>query len=240
MFIKKLAKYFEHEIYNYFYLTAKPKFINPIFYLRLIRNISDNKKLTTFLKDDKFINNKVTTGCSYIDYKKIIDLIIENKPENVCEFGSGISTLVIAKTLKYNFEKFQINGKIFSYEEDFSYYENTKQMIKESNLSNYIELIYSPTTYKTYKNFLGVYYQKFDLSKRYQFFIIDGPSLKNKNKIKPFNADILNYYEKNPHFEFIAFLDKRIHTLSILKKLMPEVNFNYNNIEESTIIKKLL
>lgn len=238
MFIKKLLKYFVHEIYNYFYLTAKPKFINPIFYLRLIRNISNKKKLKTFLRDEKYIDNKITTGCSYTDYKKIIDLIIDNKPNNVCEFGSGISTLIVAKTLKFNFEKFQINGKIFSYEEDFSYYENTKQMIKESNLTNYIELIYSPTNYKTYNNFLGVYYEKFDLSKKYQFFIIDGPNLKNKNKIKPFNADIINYYEKNPNSEFIAFLDKRIHTLRILKKLMTKVNFSYNNVEESTIIIK--
>ena len=237
MFIKKLLKYIIHEIHNYFYITGKPKLINPIFYLRYIQNIRDKKKLAIFLEDDKYVNNKITTGCSCTDYNKIVDLIIDNKPINICEFGSGISTIIAAKALKINFEKFQIKGKIFSYEEDLSFYENTKKMISETMLDDYIELIYSPTNYKTYESFLGAYYEKFDLKKKYQLFIVDGPQLKRKNKIKPFDADLFRYFNKYPDYNFITFLDKRIHTLRVLKKLISGVTFDYNNIYESTFIK---
>lgn len=184
-FFKKIFLNLIHLPYNYFYLTAKPNFINPIYYLRILRNNRDKKKILTILRGNNFLNNKVTTGCSYIDYKKIADLIISNKFTNVCEFGSGISTILIAFILKLNSKK-KIRSKIYSYEENKKYFYNTKKIILKYGLEEYVKLIYSPKKYSYHYNFLGVSYKNFDMNKNYQLFIIDGPSLIRKNGVKPF------------------------------------------------------
>jgi len=240
IFLKKLLSYFTHQILNYFYITGKPKYLNPIYYFRQIKNKTEEKKFRKIFKNQFFLLNQITTGCSYIDYMKIFNLVLNLKPKYICEFGSGISTLIAAHALKINNAKFKISGKIISFEEDKYYFDNTKEMINVSGLDKFIELNLSKVKYLKYLNYTGVYYDNFDFNKEYQIFIIDGPQLKSKNGIKPFNADLYNYHKKNPYLEFTAFLDKRMHTYNILKTILPNLDFYYNNIDESSLIKNKL
>ena len=71
-----------------------------------------------FLEINNFINNQVTTGCSFTDYKKIIDLLIKYKPKNIFEFISRISTLVIGSALKL----IKVKRKVCSHEENLTYF----------------------------------------------------------------------------------------------------------------------
>ena len=97
LFNKALLK-----IQVYLYYTAKPNLLNPIFYMRLIResyseyrikkidNGQLHEHLTTTIAKSK------STGCEYSDYLTIWNALNKSKPKNILECGSGISSVLSA------------------------------------------------------------------------------------------------------------------------------------------------
>ena len=102
----------------------------------------------------------------------INDLIKENKPKTIIEAGSGVSTLIVAYSLK----KYS-DGKIFSLDHEKKYADLTRRGIKKHNLHNYADIIYSPLI--SYNN----KYLWYDINllpniENIDLLIIDGPPSK--------------------------------------------------------------
>ncbi len=70
----------------------------------------------------------------------ILNDIILNKRQNIVEFGSGISTLVIAKLIKED----KMDCKFFSVEDNPDWIRFMKSNISKNSLEEYIKLIYAP------------------------------------------------------------------------------------------------
>jgi len=70
---------------------------------------------------------------------RLYDYIIDNEPFNVVEFGSGLSTLVIALALKKVGQ-----GRVVSLEHDETYQKRTRELIKFNGCESYSNIVVSP------------------------------------------------------------------------------------------------
>lgn len=146
------------------------------------------------------------TGMSLKPYALsfLLNEIIINNRKDIIEFGSGISTIYMARLAALN--KKELN--ILSVDDDNNWINKLNEILVEENLTNYVQLIYAPLKYNATnlewydKNILDNYCreQKFDL------VLVDGPKayLEGKDQIRygalPYVYDKLNN-------DFIIILD---------------------------------
>jgi len=108
--------------------------------------------------------------------KYLIYKIVTNRPSNVVELGSGISTLIILKTL----EKLGGDYKLKSFDSDEEFLEGTKNLLIAEKIydEKKVELNYAPikdleidgNLYKWYdKDKINIGFEKIDL------LFVDGP-----------------------------------------------------------------
>ena len=112
---------------------------------------------------------------------KITDTIKKNNPNLILEAGSGVSTLIAAYTIK----KYG-RGKIISLDHNEIYAKKTRQELKKHNLEKYADVIYAPLKENNLddnKNLRWYDTDKFNINKKIDLFIIDGPP-KNTKKSK--------------------------------------------------------
>jgi len=107
------------------------------------------------------------------DFLRLIILnIFSRKPQTILEASSGISSLIIAYSLKKLGK-----GMLISLEHDKFFYERTKELILMHNLENYCHLIYAPLVEYKIKNKIYKWYDIKSLPKdiKINLFVIDGP-----------------------------------------------------------------
>ena len=112
--------------------------------------------------------------------KRLEEICQITKPKLIFEFGSGVSTVVLAKYAQEN------NCRIFTFDEEFKYltraYNNANRRYKTNNIT----FIYSP---KNYKDFL----ENLEPNKKIDLLIIDGPTTNRYNEAA-----------KNFYYKFIS------------------------------------
>ena len=243
--IKILKIYFKRfSVYTYY--TAKPNFINPIYYLRRLYDYQgeikfkkiDNGELYHLIK--KITKKSKSTGCEYSDYFSLYDRIIKRKAKNVLELGSGISTCVIAYALMKLHKDQNSKGIVVTMEESDFYHKNFLEIIPDE-LKNYIKSIHSPRKKSIYSNLLGCHYESIpSIKSGYDFVFIDAPQTiyPGENK-KSFDSDLINLINQNKLNNPYVILDQRIGSLRTLNKLIPNLNLKYNPFKKqsSTIFK---
>lgn len=105
----------------------------------IIKDIYSQSSLSSLLNDYPYI--PVTN--SSVDYHSlqimINDIVINNR-KNIVEFGSGISTILIARLIKIN----QLNAMIYSIDDNEDWLTLIDQMLRKENLSSFVKLIHAP------------------------------------------------------------------------------------------------
>ena len=224
---------------NYFYYTARPRFINPIYFLRLVSDRLGKNEFKEIDNGDLFSlveslrKKSQSTGCEYADYLTLYKKVIEIKPKSVLELGCGISSCVIAYALKSNKENFNIDGKITTMEESQFYYENFLPIIP-NNLKDFIQVVYSERKTKYFTDSdLGCFYSEIPKSEpRYDFLFIDAPQTKYpEDEKKCFDADLINLIHDSKLNDCFIILDQRIGTLWALNRILPSLNLKYNVVK---------
>lgn len=242
-FFFKLKSLYQRSLI-YFYYTAKPAYINPIFYQKKIKEMNAKRYIESIPELYNLIlrttKKSDSTGVSFCDYRKLYETIRQLKPKNVLELGSGISTSVMAYALKQNEIDFKIKGIVTSMEEDETFFNQVKT-ITDKNLVKYINLLKSSRKTKYVNGMLASYYHKIP-KKNYEFIFIDGPTLwgaleKKSGSEKTFNCDILTILSKWNVIPKCILLDKKIGTMWSLQKCLPETKFDYNNVMAISEIK---
>ena len=243
--ISRVIAIYLNRISVYFYYTAKPDFLNPIFYLRRLRERNsikelkkiDNGKLLSYI--DLLISESKSTGCEYSDYYSLWQVLNEKKPNLILECGAGISTVVFGYySLKESNSENQI--KIISLEEHKMYYDNINKIFPK-DLKQNVKFLLRDRKEKLYNGHLGSYYDDIpDLN--YDFIYVDGPVdrkvFNDKKYPKTFNADLINVLLKGD-CTINAALDQRIHTYRIYRKLLTKKKVKYNVVKKLTFLNDL-
>lgn len=135
---------------------------------------------------------------SYVDLNEICKSLILRNPNNILEFGSGLSTLVLSK-LFCNYT----NVKIFSIEHNFEWFKFMNKQIENNNLKN-IKLIHSNLKKVEFESFSGNWYDlDFNKFPNFDAILIDGPPSNSKNfpYSRFFSKDVL--LDKLNHLGYI-------------------------------------
>jgi glycosyltransferase involved in cell wall biosynthesis len=160
----------------------------------------------------------------------IHNFLLKTKPKKIIELGSGVSTLVIASTLKSK----NIKSRYMSFEHDSEYYVKTKKDIQDSGLEEYVDLIYSPLEDidiegKKYK-FYSFPYNILDKEigeNELDVLLVDGPPASTNHWARfPALKCLKKYLSKNT----ITILDEssRVEEKEILKEWL--VDFDENEV----------
>jgi hypothetical protein len=171
------------------------------------------KKISTNIQKDLLIFYKDFEYSRLIHLEKIIAI---KKPKVIVEFGSGLSTFFLLKTV----EKLGIETKIISYEQDGEYAKNTAEFLLDYDKKKRVELRLCDVDYFIFNDSRFIAYKDPDYPKKIDFLYIDGPVIyeKSHNSNLVMAGDIIRLIHNNIFPEFIA-LDKKYDLYFSTKKL---------------------
>lgn len=213
MVFEKLAKKITRGVRKIYYLLDRRKIERERDLCELMNAIEKNGSFNCWKYCSKLL--------------RLYNLIRVKKFKEVLEFGSGVSTMIIALALKLNEEEAGVKGRLTSMEEDSGeYFDFVKKTIPE-NLNKYIDLISSHKIDDNYYFFHGVRYRDIP-DRKYDFVFIDGPTTSCLyNGQKAFDLDFIRVLEKSQN-PLDAMVDNRRTTCYVLKFILgKKVKFNY-------------
>lgn len=180
-----------------------------------LKKMKKNRTLYQTLTD--YIKRSESTGCSYYDYWTLYNTIRNNRPAEILECGTGVSSVVMAYALMENEQEGSLPGRITSMEDVDLWYQKAKKLMPDK-LKPYVEIIHSPKVEYCHSIFRGVGYQ--DIPQRaYEFVFIDGPeTTAPSDGTLTFDFDLINVVTKSDQ-TVSAIVDKRAVTCYVFQKL---------------------
>ena len=113
------------------------------------------------------------TGASMSDYLTLYEQVRARKPREILEFGTGVSTIVLAHAALANAAEGAPAARVTSMEEDAGWTAKAKSLLP-ADVAGLVEILHSPKVDGTYKIFRGVQYQSIP-ERPYDFVFSDGP-----------------------------------------------------------------
>lgn len=120
--------------------------------------------------------------------------IVVNKREEYLEFGSGLSTIIVARLIKKN----KLKTKITSIEEDLGWINLLQKIIDEEGLNDFVKFIHAPTTKSesienSFEYNPASIKEQLPPAKKFDCVVIDGPAAWERHKLnsRVSNAAIL-------------------------------------------------
>jgi predicted O-methyltransferase YrrM len=170
--------------------------------------------------------------------KLVVETILTNKPKLVLELGSGVSSVLVSKSLEKN-----CDGKLISIDHDNNYAELTRERLHLENLNNIATVITSELTMQTIDDQNYMWYKSTflkEINQKIDLLIIDGPPrIINKNARYPAIPILKDYFSD----KIIILIDdgKRKDDVKSVKKWIKKfdyLNSEFINTEKGTFILK--
>ena len=117
-------------------------FLRKLSQIRDERKMRKNAELWELLQD--YLRKTKSTGRGYIDYAQLYEMIRINRPVEILECGTGVTTLVIAHALMKNEEETGIAGRVTSMEEHPEWFEMSQKLLP-LKYSKYVAFTLSDT-----------------------------------------------------------------------------------------------
>ena len=185
-------------------------------------------------------DDSTMSGMEAWDYEFLVRYITENKPKNIVEYGSGISTYMIDKLLT----ELDYGATFISFEDDPYWYEKIQK--SGLDLNNRVQLVDITThtvelTKDFTKSYIGVRYEHgYENMQETDLVLIDGPELNKLNADTTLNLhDMVNtigyvptYWIDGRHrtvqyYNHLGYEEHQIHArrdLYEVRKLHPELS----------------
>jgi predicted O-methyltransferase YrrM len=136
-----------------------------------LERIRKNNELWDTL--DKYIKFSQSTGCAFYDYWVLYSYIRKNKPKEVLECGTGVSTIVMAHAMMENEMEGNGVGRITSMEDKEEWFKQAVECLPDQ-LRKHVDLVHSEKVEYCYSIFRGVGY-KYLPERPFEFVFVDGP-----------------------------------------------------------------
>ena len=167
-----------------------------------------------------------STGCNCSDYWELYRYVRKNRPTEILECGTGVSTIVMACALKDNEAETGERGRITSMEDMAEWYSHAVALVPR-DLAGYINLVFSERTEYCHSIFRGVGYREIP-PRSYDFIFIDGPgTLAPSDNAVAFDFDYINVVRRADRPVF-AILDKRLGTCYVFQKIFGAKKVRYH------------
>ncbi|MFD0864110.1 hypothetical protein ACFQ1M_17985 [Sungkyunkwania multivorans] len=135
----------------------------------------------------------------------VINEIQLNKRRSIIEFGSGISTIVLAKFIKEN----KIDAQVVAVEENESWANYIKAELKKYDCEKFASVLHVPLAPCKTKGHTGSWHdvpllKESIKGKTFDLMIVDGPGAYEEKEIRyPAAIEMIDYFER----DFVIFLD---------------------------------
>jgi hypothetical protein len=212
---------------NAMYLTLKLEIaLRKISQIRSRRTLQRNTELWTALQD--YLKKTESTGCGYIDYACLYEMIRKSRPIEILECGTGVSTLIIAHALSENEKETGITGHVTSMEEHAEWLEMSRQLLPPQ-YGKYVSFELSNTIEDRYSLFRGERYADIP-NKAYDFVFVDGPKYESPlDGGATFDFDFIHVL-RNAEKPVGCLIDKRLSTVFVLQQLLGTDKVRYSSI----------
>jgi predicted O-methyltransferase YrrM len=195
--------------------------------IRSRRTLQRNTELWTALQD--YLKKTESTGCGYVDYACLYQIIRKSKPIEVLECGTGVSTLIIAHALKENEKETGIKGHVTSMEEHADWLEMSRRLLPPQ-YSKYVSFALSHTIEDRYSLFRGVRYAEIP-DRAYDFVFVDGPKYESPlDGGVTFDFDFIHVL-RSAEKPVGCLIDKRLSTVFVLQQLLGTDKVRYSAIK---------
>lgn len=184
---------------------------------------------------ESYVEGSKSTGCGYTDYWALYSYVKKNKPKEILECGTGVSTLVLATALMELEEQGHAPGRITSMESHWEYLQMSKDLLPD-HLTQYVDFCFSGVQDMVFSIFRGVRYS--DIPKRpYDFCFVDGPDYKSATDgAVTFDADFIGILATSSS-SVAAIIDKRVSTVFVLQQLLGTSRVKYNAVTNLGFVK---
>lgn len=210
-------------------IEIEQKLIEDIYCRQLLNNLFEGYEHLPITK----------SSMSFFAVAMILNDIQINNRKTILEFGSGLSTILIARLIKKN----NLSCKIYSIEHDKKWFDLLNFILKKDGTIENVITIYSPLCFsEKSKNNLEWYNEKIILNNLpenifFDLVIIDGPPAHEKSKslsrypALPFVKDKLNK-------SYSVYLDdaSRKGEQEVIKYWVDEFKYSYNLINNRIAI----
>ncbi|MEK7208931.1 MAG: hypothetical protein AAB677_01580 [Patescibacteria group bacterium] len=198
--------------------------------IRAEKRLSRDQELWAILTN--YLSATRSTGCAYSDYLELYNYVRKQKPREILECGTGVSTIILGQALRENECDFGIKGRLTSMEE-LPEFHTLAQKLLPLELLPYVEIKFSSTTEDNFMFIRGMRYR--DVPERdYDFIFIDGPQPKTPSDGTvscdfDFIHQVLCAKNNRP---ISAIIDRRITTCYALQSLFGPDKVHYDYVRE--------
>lgn len=158
--------------------------------------------------------------------------VVVNSKKNILEFGTGISTIILARLFKMN----NIDAKVTSVDESAEWIAIIKNIIDKEGLSHFVNFVCAPTV-KSNDLENSFEYDAAILNpilnnQKFDFVIIDGPSAWQKSNIMS-RASNIKHFKNCLTENFSIFVDNadREGEQKLVNKIETQLNLKSNYID---------
>jgi predicted O-methyltransferase YrrM len=185
-----------------------------------------NPRLWKYLQD--YLAATSSTGCNYADYWQLYSHITRQRPTEILECGTGVSTVVMALSIVENEHATGVRGRITSMDEEPTWLEMSERLLPPE-LKPYVEFHLSPTVEDTFGLFRGVRYRNVP-NRSYDFVFVDGPKYQAaSDNAVTFDFDLVHVV-RNAENPVSAIIDKRVSTCYVLQQTLGVKKVRYSPI----------
>jgi predicted O-methyltransferase YrrM len=213
------------------YLRSKLEILlRKIAEIRAKRMLQRNVGLWNVMQE--YLRETKSKGCGYIDYACLYKTIRSEKPAEVLECGTGISTLVIAYALMENDEETNPpgsrTGRVTSMEEHEEWFEMSRKLLP-NKYAKYVDFKLSRTVEDQYSLFRGVRYEEIP-HRAYDFVFVDGPNYVSLvDGSATFDFDYIHVLRSAVR-PVGCLIDKRLSTVFALQQLLGTDKVKYSAV----------
>lgn len=194
--------------------------------IHALRRLKGNRHLWARLQAYHAESN--STGCNYADYWYLYRHIRRQRPREILECGTGVTTLIIAHALLENRDQWGVKGRVTSMEEHQEWLEMSRNLLPEE-LREVVAFHLSPTVEDSFSVFRGVRYRDVP-NREYDFVFVDGPSYRAPSDGSlTFNIDLLHLLRQSDR-PVTAIIDKRVSTCYVLQQVLGSKKVRYSTV----------
>lgn len=184
---------------------------------------------------EKYKAKSGSMGCEFANYHALYAYIRKNRPVEILECGTGISTIIMAYALMEN-ETIDGSraGHITSMEEVEKWHGIASELLPEY-LKKYVNICLSPVVEDSFSIFRGKRYKDIP-EKDYDFIFIDGPNYSHENGDHSFDFDFIHLM-RNSKKPISGLVDKRLSSCLVYWLLFGSGKIKYDYVRGLGVIK---
>lgn len=169
-------------------------------------NVFALSRLNKYLSNDCFLA-ATSSSLSFNTIAIIINDILINNRKNIIEFGSGISTIILARFFKYE----KLRCHLYSIDNNSKWILYLSEIIEKEKLNDYVTIIYSPLSKCAFNPYNINWYEVSKINDTigdaiFDMVIIDGPEA-HTNELKFARYPAIPYIKEKLNNCYSIFID---------------------------------